>query len=162
LDAIQLLRDAYLLATTQSQDPITKIGAILVNQDNVVIGQGTNCLPDGIKAEAIRLERPGKYDYIIHAEQNAIAQSARKGHATKNSTLYCPWAACTACARLIIQSGITKVVTHKALMVQTHVKWLEEIKRAQQMFYEAGIEYIELDTEIGNVEHIFNGKRWNP
>src|SRR5579863_2330250 len=102
---IQLLRDAYLLAASQSQDPMTKVGAILVNQQNVVIGQGTNSLPDGVKSEPIRFQRPDKYDYMIHAEQSAIANAARKGNSTEKSTLYCPWAACTACARLIIQAG---------------------------------------------------------
>jgi dCMP deaminase len=161
-DIVKLLRDAYLLAEKHSEDPVTRNGAILVNQDNVIIGQGANRLPDRVKRDPSRLERPEKYDHIIHAEQNAIADAARQGNATANSTMYCPWAACTACARLIIQSGVTKVVTHKALLAQSHLKWPQEIATATKMLLEAGIEYFEFDGVIGGVEHLFNGKLWTP
>lgn len=162
LDTAKLLRDAYLLAQTQSEDPVTKNGAILVNSHNVVIGQGANRLPEKIHPTPNRLERPDKYDYIIHAEQNAIANAARQGNSTAESTLYCPWAACTFCARLIIQSGISRVITHKSLMIQTHKQWPAEIDKARKMFQEAAIEFIEFDGVIGGVEHMFNGKIWAP
>lgn len=162
MDSAKILRDAYLLASKHSHDPVTKLGAILVNKDRMVIGQGTNSLPDGVAIDPSRLERPAKYDFMIHAEQNAIANAARQGHATAQSTLYCPWAACTFCARMIIQSGISKLVTHKALMLQTHMKWPEEIAKAHQMFREAGVQYFEFDGVIGGVEHMFNGALWNP
>jgi dCMP deaminase len=162
LDTAKMLKDAYLLAAQQSDDPLTKNGAILVNQQGFVIGQGSNCLPDGVKREPSRFERPEKYDYLIHAEQNAIVDAARRGNATENATLYCPWAACTFCARSIIQSGVKKVITHKALMQQSHMKWPDEIAKAMQMFQEAGVEFFEFDGEIGRVEHMFNGKIWSP
>lgn len=63
---------------------------------------------------------------------------------------------------LIIQSGITKVVTHKALMAQTHTKWSIEIEKAQKMFQEANVEYFEFDGVVGGVKHVFNGKLWAP
>lgn len=46
----------------------------------------------------------------IHAEVNAIAHAARYGLSLNGSTLYCTHAPCPSCARLIIQSGISKVV----------------------------------------------------
>jgi len=162
LDIAELLRDAYILAAKYSHDPVTKVGAILVNQNHTIIGQGANCLPDGVTLDSSRFERPAKYDFIIHAEQNSIANAARLGHSTAKATLYCPWAACTFCARMIIQAGISKVVTHKALMIQTHMKWPGEIEKAHQMFKEAGVEYIEFDGVLGAVEHVFNGNLWHP
>lgn len=162
MDPISLLRNAYHLAEEKSDDPLTKNGAIIVNSQNNIIGLGANQLPDGVKRDPARFERPLKYEYFIHAEQNAIAHAARQGHATEHATMYCPWAACTFCARLIIQSGIKKVITHKNLMDQTHMKWPQEIDRSKSMFKEAGIEFIELSTTIGGVVHIFNGNTWNP
>ncbi|HSX19960.1 MAG TPA: deaminase [Gammaproteobacteria bacterium] len=157
-----LLRKAYSLAQTKSSDPLTKNGAILINSIGQQIGEGANCFPDKVCMSHERLQRPNKYDYLIHAEQNAIAQAARSGHSTANSTLVCPWAACSACARLIIQAGITKVIAHKALMQQSHNQWVDDIHKAHTMFREAQIEYIEYAGNVGDVEHMFNGKIWQP
>lgn len=160
LDLLDTLRNAYHFAEQHSADPLTKNGAILINQQNIIIGQGANCLPRGVCFDDARLQRPVKYDYLIHAEQNAIANAAYHGHSTANSTLYCPWAACTACARLIIQAGISKVVVHKNLVEKGH--WQEEITKAINMFKESGIEYFAYEGVIGGVEHTFNGTTWNP
>ena len=45
-----------------------------------------------------------------HAEQNAIAQAARNGVATDGATLYCKMTPCYVCAKMIINSGIKRVV----------------------------------------------------
>lgn len=162
MNLVDILRQTYILAQTESEDPLTKNAAILINTQQEIIGQGANRLPQRVYAEPSRLERPAKYDYIIHAEQNAIAQAARLGFATNNATLFSPWAACSACARLIIQAGISKVVAHKPLMDQTHMHWPDQIAKAKTMFNEAGVEFIEFAGAIGGVEHTFNGKIWHP
>jgi len=162
METKELLKKAYLLAQKYSDDPLTQNGAILVNRENHTIGQGTNCLPNGVQKHQHRLERPEKYNYLLHAEQHAIADAAKHGHATLNATLYCPWAACTACAKVIIQAGISKVVTHAPLIQKSHLHWVEEINKARQMFNEANITYYEFDEKIGNIEHLFDGKIWNP
>ena len=48
-----------------------------------------------------------------HAEQNAISQAAKLGIPLEGSTLYCNMTPCTTCARLILTSGIKKVVCEK-------------------------------------------------
>ena len=48
-----------------------------------------------------------------HAEQNAIVQAARFGTSTDNSILYCKMTPCYACAKIIINAGIKKVVCLK-------------------------------------------------
>lgn len=160
LDLVATLRQLYQFAEQHSDDPQTKIAALLVNPQNQIIGQGANCLPQGVHAHAERLQRPGKYNYLIHAEQNAIANAAFNGHATANSTMYCPWAACTACARLIIQAGVRKVIVHKDLLSKGH--WQAEIDMSLKMFQEAGIEYYAYAGAIGGVSHTFNGEIWQP
>lgn len=46
----------------------------------------------------------------IHAEQNAITQAAQMGIAIKGATLYCTMVPCFTCAKLIVVSGIIRVV----------------------------------------------------
>lgn len=48
--------------------------------------------------------------YAVHAEQNAITQAARLGVSVDGATLYCTHQPCTICTRIIINSGIKRVV----------------------------------------------------
>jgi len=48
-----------------------------------------------------------------HAEQNAICQAARFGISIKGATLYCKMEPCYACAKMIINVGIRRVVCEK-------------------------------------------------
>ena len=45
-----------------------------------------------------------------HAEQNAICQAAKLGIALEGATLYCKMTPCYACAKMIINVGIRRVV----------------------------------------------------
>lgn len=48
-----------------------------------------------------------------HAEQNAIVQAAKHGIAIEGATLYCKLTPCLTCAKMIINSGIKRVVAEK-------------------------------------------------
>ena len=48
--------------------------------------------------------------YATHAEQNAIIQAARLGISIEGATLYCTHQPCIICAKMIINSGITRIV----------------------------------------------------
>lgn len=45
-----------------------------------------------------------------HAEENAIVQAAYEGSSTKDATIYCNLMPCSLCAKMIINSGIKRVV----------------------------------------------------
>ena len=107
-----MLRKAYNYASIVSSDLNTQNGAIIVNNGEI-ISMGANSIPLNVKIDDNRLKRPDKYNYIEHAERNAIYNAAKQGKSTYGATMYCPWFACTDCARAIIQSGIKKVVGHK-------------------------------------------------
>jgi len=74
-----------------------------------------------------------------HAEQNAIANSARFGVALNGATLYCNMTPCYTCAKMIINSGIKRVVCAK----DYHVGG-----RSKEIFKEAEVEYILINNEI--------------
>ena len=67
-----------------------------------------------------------------HAEQNAIVAAARFGVALEGSTLYCHMTPCYACAKMIINAGINKVVCQ----LDYHTG-----ERSKEIFKEAGVEY---------------------
>ena len=48
--------------------------------------------------------------YAIHAEQNAIIQAAKLGISIEGATLYCTHQPCVICAKMIVNSGIARVV----------------------------------------------------
>jgi dCMP deaminase len=67
-----------------------------------------------------------------HAEQNAICQAARFGVSLNGGTLYCRMTPCYVCAKMIINSGIIRVVCKEDYHGGA---------RAKEIFKEAGIEY---------------------
>ena len=74
-----------------------------------------------------------------HAEQNAIVQAARAGIALLGATLYCNMTPCYTCAKLIISAGIVSVVAAKDY---------HAAQRTKDIFKEAGIELVILDSKI--------------
>lgn len=147
------LREACRVAVEESTDPHTQNGAFLRTKSGY-FAAAANQLPP-IEALPERFERPLKYSFIEHAERNVIYQAARKGIATHNATLYCPWFACTDCARAIILAGISRVVGHAKARVLTPERWRESVALADQMFQEAGVEIALLEDVLG-VRYRFN------
>lgn len=64
--------------------------------------------------------------YSVHAEQNLITTCSRLGIPTEGATLYVTVSPCDICAKLIIQSGITKVIYDKAYRIPTAINTLVE------------------------------------
>ncbi len=107
-----------------------KVGAILV-KDNQIISDGFNGTPHGFENNCeyiicpknnkectsdcknyinCDIKRLKTKPYVIHAEANCLMKSLINGNSTKNSTIYITHAPCVECAKLIIQSGIKKVI----------------------------------------------------
>lgn len=98
------------ISAMRSKDPNTKVGATLVNTSNRVIGLGYNGMPKG--NDNLPWNRKGelentKYPYVIHAEMNALLNATVP---VQNSRLYVSLFPCSACAKLISQSGIVEII----------------------------------------------------
>jgi dCMP deaminase len=104
---------AYLSAM-RSKDPNTQVGACIVNEDNKIVGIGYNGMPIGCNDDCLPWARSAanvldtKYPYVCHAELNAIVN--KNSSDLKNCTLFVGLFPCNECAKLIIQSGIKRVV----------------------------------------------------
>jgi len=107
------LENAHLQAS-KSKDPSTKVGCVVVDDDNVIKSSGFNGFPRGIdETDPKRWERPLKYKMIVHSELNSIFNAARVGVSLKGCRLYLNWAGspCEECAKGIIQAGIKEIIT---------------------------------------------------
>ncbi|MCK4631451.1 MAG: dCMP deaminase family protein [Bacteroidales bacterium] len=85
-----------------------KVGALIV-KDKMIISDGYNGTPSGF--ENICEDDSNKTKpYVLHAEANAITKVAKSNNSSENATLYVTTSPCMECAKLIIQSGIKRVV----------------------------------------------------
>lgn len=156
---------AYIMAM-RSPDKKTRVGAIIVDEENVVVAMGYNGWCRGSSPwsdDDPRHERPLKYMYTEHAERNAIYNSARKGVSLSGGVLYVTIAPCMDCARGIVQVGIKKVVVHQngqdaynqAYGLDAH-NWTEDHKQARQLFQDAGVELEFWEGDIVMPKAYFN------
>jgi dCMP deaminase len=129
--------DIAVLISGRSKDQSTQVGSVIV-KDNTVISTGYNGFPRGVNDDiSERHERPEKYSWTCHAEENAILNAARIGAKTDNTTLYVtPLFPCARCARAIIQAQVKEVIVD-AWQVRTD--WDKEAQIANEMFQESGV-----------------------
>lgn len=121
-----------------SKDPSTKVAAIILGPGMEIRATGWNGFPRGVADTEERLnDRPTKYQFVAHAEANAIANAARSGVSTDGCTLLVTALhPCNDCAKLIIQSGIKKVY---APLPEIDGRWADSFEIASTMFREAGV-----------------------
>ena len=85
----------------------SKVGAVIVKDGNI-ISFGYNGTPSGMDNSCE--ENDVTFPHVIHAECNAILKAAKTGNSVDSSTLYLTLSPCLDCSKLILQSGIKKVI----------------------------------------------------
>lgn len=121
-----------------------QVGAILV-KNRRILATGYNGAPAGLphcsQTGCVR-ERlavpPGERHELcrgIHAEQNAIIQSANYGTGIAESTIYSTHHPCTVCAKMIVNAGVARVVTDDT--------YPDDL--ASGMLLEAGVEVVTIE-----------------
>ena len=112
-----------------------KVGALIV-KNGVIISDGYNGTPSGFP-NVCEDENNLTHWYVLHAEANAITKVAKSANSAKNATLYITLSPCKDCSKLILQTGIVRVVYSKAYKDTSGVDFLKD----------AGviIDHIELD-----------------
>ena len=136
----------------RSKDPDKQVGAVIV-KDKIVLGIGYNGFPrdtrpnTGFKVDIDRIPKTessepikNKNFYVVHAEVNAILNS--RGD-LNGSTIYCTLFPCNECAKIIIQSGIRRVIYKDP--------WKSEkdtVKVSKNLMEIYGIEYIKYSDLI--------------
>ena len=100
-----------------------KVGAILV-KDQMIISDGYNGTPSGFE-NICEDENNVSKPYVLHAEANALTKVARSHNSSDGATLYVTASPCMECAKLIIQSGIKRVVYGEKYRIMDSVELLE-------------------------------------
>lgn len=93
------------IVASKSKDT-TKVGAVIVNEKKEIVSTGYNGFPKNFPEKEENWKKPLKYDYVIHAEANAILFAKTD---ITNCSIYVTLSPCHECAKLIANSGIKKV-----------------------------------------------------
>lgn len=112
-----------------------KVGSIIV-RDKSIISDGYNGTPAGFPDQCESSENT-TLPYVLHAEANAITKLARSTQSSDGSTIYVTLSPCYECSKLIIQSGIKKVVFSEIYRKPESLAFLAE----------AGIELLRINLE---------------
>ena len=141
------------LISQKSKDPSTKVGCVIVGDDNAVLSMGFNGFPRGVEEDYDnRWNRPEKYNWVEHAERNAIYNAARNGIKLAGTRLYLNYEPkpCADCARAIIQSGIIEVIGPDRVFSGKGAGKHYSIDHSNIMFSEAGImtRTVEMDIPL--------------
>ena len=128
----------------KSKDQSTQIGAVIVGIDNEVLSTGYNSFPRGLNDNVPERQiSPLKYEFIVHAEINAIVNAARAGVSIHGSTLYLSCGTpCNDCAKAIVNGGIKKIYCKKECTTKNKLMWADKKRIAQEIFFECGVEVV--------------------
>ena len=102
-----------------------KVGALLV-KDKMIISDGYNGTPSGFE-NVCEDEHDVTKPYVLHAEANAITKVARSNNSSEDATLYVTSSPCIECAKLIIQSGIKRVVYADSYRLSDGIDLLKQV-----------------------------------
>ena len=113
-----------------------QVGALIV-KDRMIISDGYNGTPSGFENEC-EDEKGDSKSYVLHAEANAITKVAKSNNSSEGATLYITASPCMDCAKLIIQSGIKRIV------------FADEYRMTEglNLLSKAGIEIVKITPEM--------------
>jgi len=100
-----------------------QVGAIIV-KDGMIISDGFNGSPSGFD-NCCEDEQGDTHWFVLHAEANAILKVAKSTHNCHGSTLYLTLSPCKECSKLVVQSGIKKIVYINEYKDRSGVDFLE-------------------------------------
>ena len=103
-----------LLLSARSSCERLHVGCVLVSGDknkNRIIAAGYNGFLPGLPHRSI--VRDGHEQATVHAEQNALADAARRGVTTQDSIAYVTHFPCINCAKMLLAAGIKHCYYHE-------------------------------------------------
>mgnify|MGYP001149808451 FL=1 len=101
-----------------------QVGALIV-KDSMIISDGYNGTPTGFD-NCCEDENNKTQWYVLHAEANAIMKVAKSTNNSNGATLYITLSPCRECSKLVLQSGIRRVVYLNAYKDDSGLKFLEK------------------------------------
>jgi dCMP deaminase len=103
-----------------------QVGALIV-KNGMIISDGYNGTPTGFDNSCENGDGDTNW-YVIHGEANAILKCAKHGHSCEGGTLYQTHSPCRDCSKLILQSGIKRLVYKEDYKDTSGLDFLREAK----------------------------------
>lgn len=134
--------DTYFLGIlngvpAKSPDEQTKVGALLVDYENHIIGTGYNGFPSGTDDANLPRVRPHKHPYMVHAEVNVVAHLIVK---PQKARLYCTHMPCSSCAKLLWQCKVREWNIQKSTMSKINMAHdKEDAEKLYEFLYANGL-----------------------
>ncbi len=143
-----------ILASQRSKDPSTQVGACIVDGEKRILSTGYNGFPQGCSDDAFPWNRDEslgetKYQFVVHAELNAILNASGKKLA--GAVLYVGLFPCNECAKAIIQSGISEVIYLSDKYHNT-----PSMSASRRMLDAAGVKYRQIKPSKASIVLNFN------
>lgn len=138
-DEKQLRYDMAYLRMAQTWSELShctrkQVGAIIV-KDGMIISDGFNGTPSGFD-NCCEDEAGNTLWYVLHAEANAILKVAKSTHNCQDATIYLTLSPCKDCSKLMVQSGIKRLVFIHGYKDQSGVDFLKD----------AGVEIVQIQN----------------
>lgn len=146
------LKNFMLLAESvaqRSHDSETKVGSILIKaSNNTLVSTGYNGFIPGAPDSILPTTRPYKYEYIQHSELNLIANCSKNGISTEGCYVVCTLSPCVNCTRLLVSSGIRKVIAKDLYKDFNEVLFMKDLSVSYRQD-EHGYYHISYDSVFG-------------
>jgi dCMP deaminase len=144
--------DRYFLdiaeqVSRRSPDPNTRHGCVIVDAGNRVLSTGYNGPVSGLPHEIVHFERPDKYDWFIHAEDNAVAFARCD---LRGTTAYITGTPCAACFRRLLQVGVRRIVQGERQSACLNDR---ERQACLQMARALGVEWVTITADDREYPH---------
>lgn len=133
-----------------SKYPGTRVGALVLGDRFEPLSSGWNGAARGSRAdEDGRLaDRETRLLWACHAESNAVANAAATGTSLLGGTLLCTLMPCMACAKMVVQAGIKRVIVPRPdQSVPEVARWTHEFNTTRDLFNECGVQLVEFDEK---------------
>ena len=126
----------------RSHDLETQVGCVIADSNNHIVGVGYNGLCSGVEEEEYLCKRPHKYPFMVHAEQNALANLTRLTPLKKKA--YITHYPCAVCLKLLWQHDVKSIVVPEN---KTHL-WKEEDGTVLAFLMKEGMEFKRIQAEL--------------
>lgn len=104
------------LVAQRSHDTKYQVGSVIAKGNNI-LSYGWNGTPHGMDNKTRDSDGNTKWE-VIHAEANALCKMASGTSSSQGATLYATLSPCTECSKLILQSGIERVLYKEAYQIE--------------------------------------------
>lgn len=137
------------VVSQRSHDIHTQHGCVITDSSNRILGVGYNGFPRGLDDSKLPTNRPDKYQWMVHAERNALSNCVVR---PDNGTAYITGQSCNDCITALWQEGIKKVYMtddHGTLLFDDNAKM-----RFDTFVKMSGIEIIYCKPNLDWLRHL--------